>query len=63
MIPRKYIHDNRGLKTRKTRCKPPQDCFSCKYPDCVAGTQKRTTKEEKEYYKASQLIEKRGTKC
>lgn len=62
MIPRKYMHEKGNLKTIKTRCKPPQDCFFCKYPDCVAGDKKPTT-EEQIFYSASFTTKKRGTKC
>ena len=58
-----------GNSTRKdprapyTHCKPPKDCFTCKYSDCVAGLNKKTTREEQEFYTISgNRINMRGAK-
>lgn len=41
-------HDmTRQYKTRKPRCNPPYDCFSCGYDDCIRRD--LATKEEKDF--------------
>jgi hypothetical protein len=32
-------------------CKPPESCFVCPHPDCIASVNKRRTESEKEYIK------------
>lgn len=43
----------KGSRAPYTHCKPPKDCFTCKYSDCVAGINKRATKEETQFYAIS----------
>lgn len=54
---------HKGSRATYTHCKPPKDCFTCKYSDCVAGLNKKITREEQEFYTISgNRINMRGAK-
>lgn len=40
------------IVTQIPRCKPPVDCFKCKYNDCIAGENRRPNAEETAFFEA-----------